>query len=78
MGQNYLTYAQVKEIYGISSDTLRRAVQRGELKRMGTLGKAFFRADEVRQWFEAPKIQTPRASKYQAAPTAIGSGLQGW
>ena len=46
----YLSINQVSELTSVSSSTIRRAVNKGELKCSKKLGKLLFLESDVRKW----------------------------
>ena len=48
----YLSINQVSELTSVSSSTIRRAVNKGELKCSKKLGKLLFLESDVRKWLD--------------------------
>lgn len=74
--RSYLSYDEIKIAYGISADTVRRAVSRGELRRCGTPGRARFAASDVARWFENPVPRQPVRRIYNRDVAVPGSQLR--
>ena len=48
----YLNIRQVSDLTSVSTSTIRRAIQRGDLKCIKKLGKLLFLEKEVRKWLD--------------------------